>query len=324
MSEAELNNPLDVEWEITNACNLRCRHCYVAAGKKLENELDTREALRIVAELDKIGVTDITISGGEPFLRSDLWQVIEEINSRKIPFILYTNATLLDEHKIKRLAEYGVKGISLSLNGATAATHNFVQDADTFEKVLWAVKRLNDHGILVQALFTLMKVNVNEFNALIELARKLKISSICIYPFYPQGRGKDNLNHLALDPKTSMDFLSKAMQFKQHPPSVLVGGCLKMKFASERKYSIVKGNPCGKITAIISADGHLRPCNFLPFRTKYGIREKSISELWNEPVFKNVRNWRKKIDKKVDCQNCVHFPVCMGICLSIHSSLGAY
>jgi radical SAM protein with 4Fe4S-binding SPASM domain len=321
MFEAELNNPLDVEWEITNACNLRCRHCYVAAGEKLEKELDTNEALRLVAELDKIGVTDITISGGEPLLRSDLWQVIEEINSRKVPFMLYTNATLLDEEKIKKLAEYNVKGISLSLNGATAETHNFVQNADTFEKVLWAIKRLNDYGIAVQALFTLMKVNVNEFDALIDLAKKSNISSICIYPFYPQGRGKNNLDRLALDPKTTIEFISRAVQFKQHPPVVFVGGCLGRKFRQERKYSIVKGNPCGKVTAIISADGHLRPCNFLPFRTKYGVREKSISELWNEPVFENVRNWRKKIDEKVDCENCLYFPVCMGICLSMHSSL---
>jgi len=318
-----LNNPLDVEWEITNACNLRCRHCYVAAGEKLEKELDTEEALELVDELDRIGVTDITISGGEPFLRSDLWQVIKEINSRQIPFNLYTNATLLDEEKIRNLVKYDVKGISLSLNGATAKTHNFVQNAETFEKVLLAIRKLHDYGVAVQALFTLMRVNVNEFDALIDLARKLNIASICIYPFYHQGRGKNNLESLALDPKATMNFLWKAMQFKRYPPVVFVGGCLGRRFMQDRKYRIIKENPCGKITAIITADGHLRPCNFLPSRTKQGVREKSISELWNEPVFKSARNWRKKLGDKVDCKNCTYFPVCMGICLSMHSSVNS-
>jgi len=320
MFEVELNNPLDVEWEITSACNLRCRHCYVAAGEKLEKELDTSEALRLVEELDMIGVTDITISGGEPFLRNDLWQIVEEIKNREIPFILYTNATLLDEEKIRKLAEYNVRSISVSLNGANAETHNFVQNANTFERVSSAIKRLNDYGIKVQVLFTLMKMNVNEFDALIQLSKKLNINSICIYPFYPQGRGRENLDHLTLDAKKIIEFLNKAVEFSQPPPYVYVGGCLSQKFTPKKKHSFIRGNPCGKLTAIITADGHLRPCNFLPFKTEYSIREKSISELWNESIFKKVRNWREKMAKEIDCKNCQHIPICMGICLSLHSS----
>lgn len=318
MFEASLNNPLDIEWEITNACNLRCRHCYVAAGAKLEEELDTREALQLVDELDRIGVTDITISGGEPFLRSDLWQIIEEITTRKIPFILYTNATLLDKEKIRKLVEHNVKAIALSLNGATPETHNFVQNANTFEKVLHAIQQLNDQEIKVQALFTLMKVNASEVNALFELARSLNISSICIYPFYPQGRGRSNLDDLALDPRITMDVFNKVIELKQSPPFILVGGCVGRRFMHEKKFSIIRGNPCGKITAIVSADGHLRPCNFLPFRTLHSIREKSISELWNEPIFENVRNWKEKMEGDLNCKDCQYISVCMGICLSIH------
>jgi len=319
MFEVELNNPLDVEWEVTNACNLRCRHCYVAAGERLDNELDTQEALQLIDELDKIGVTDITISGGEPFLRDDLWNIIREIDSREIPFTIYTNATLLNEEKIRKLAEYNVKFISVSLNGATASTHNFVQNAQTFDKVLAAIKKLKDYQIKVQVLFTLMKVNVDEFDALIELSRKLEIDSICFYPFYPQGRGLDNLSYLALDAEKAVEFMKKAVELAS-PPYIYVGGCLSQKFNPQRKHSLIKGSPCGKLTAIITAEGHLRPCNFLPYKTNYSIREKSITELWNEPVFQKVRNWKEKTDEKIDCKSCKHFPICMGICLSIHSS----
>lgn len=323
MFEIELNNPLDVEWEITNACNLRCRHCYVAAGEKLDNELNTKEALQLVEDLDRIGVTDITISGGEPFLRNDLWQVIGEIKSRKIPLMLYTNATILNKEKIKRLARHNVKSISVSLNGACAETHDFIQSASTFKKVSAAIKALNDHGIRVQVLFTLMKVNVNEFDALIEIAKELNIESICIYPFYHQGRGRKNLDHLVLNADRITEFLRRATEFTEYPPHLYVGGCLSRKFTWQKKHSLISGNACGKLTAIITADGHLRPCNFLPYRTQHSLREKSISELWNEPIFEKVRHWKNKMNLQSNCNECELFPVCMGVCLSIHSTMGS-
>lgn len=319
MFEVELNAPLDVEWEITNACNLRCLHCYVAANEKLEKELDTNEALRLVEELDNTGVTDITISGGEPFLRSDLWRIIEEIKSRRIPFSVYTNGTLLNDKRIRRLAEYNIKTISVSLDGATAETHNFVQNAKTFDKVLAAIKSLQDYDVKVQVLFTLMKVNFTEFDVLVELCKKLNVDSVCIYPFYAQGRGRENLDYLTLEASKTIDFLRKATEFQQPPPHMYVGGCLSRKFTPKRKNSLIRGNPCGKLTAIITADGHLRPCNFLPHSTEHSVRERSIHELWNEPIFEQVRNWRERMTQKINCQNCELFPICMGMCLSMHS-----
>jgi len=321
MFEVELNAPLDVEWEVTNACNLRCRHCYVAAGERLKEELDTSKALRLVDELDRIGVTDITISGGEPFLRSDLWRIVKEIKSRKIPCTLYTNATLLNEERIRKLVKHDIKSVSVSLNGGTAETHNFVQNANTFRRVLTAIKGLNDHGIKVQVLFTLMKMNMNEFDALIELSKKLNVASICIYPFYPQGRGRKNLDYLAPDAQDTLEFLRKATEFAQPRPYIYVGGCLSQKFTPRPKHSLIKGNPCGKLTAIITSDGHLRPCNFLPYCTRYTLQEKGITDLWSEPIFERVRNWRKRMARKIDCKNCKLFPTCMGVCLSLHSTM---
>ena len=108
MFEVRLNAPLHVEWEITNACNLRCRHCYASAGDKASGELTTKEALDLVAELDSTGAADVTLSGGEPFLRKDLWQILRALNSRGIPFIIYTNGTLLDHRRVKKLSQTGV------------------------------------------------------------------------------------------------------------------------------------------------------------------------------------------------------------------------
>jgi radical SAM protein with 4Fe4S-binding SPASM domain len=317
MFEVELNAPLNVEWELTSACNLRCRHCYVSAGTGLLDELSTKEALELIAELDQIGISDITLSGGEPFLRKDIWLIIDELRKRQIPFIIYTNATLLNTEIVEKLVNYNAKSISVSLNGATAETHNFVQNAPTFDLVLNAIKLLRENEIRVQVLFTLMKTNANEVDDLIKLTRELNVDSLCIYPFYPSGRGRENLQYLELDAKIVSDILTKAVQKNNGSlPYIYVGGCLSRHFSPTKKHSLIKGAPCAKLMAVVTADGHLRPCNFLPFRTKQGIRERKIVELWNDPLFEKIRDWNKSI--QVDCSDCRHVHLCFGSCLSMH------
>ncbi|MEM3011337.1 MAG: radical SAM protein [Candidatus Bathyarchaeia archaeon] len=317
MFEVELNAPLNVEWEITSACNLRCRHCYVSAGARLPEELTTEEALKLIGELDEIGISDITLSGGEPFLRKDIWLIIDELHKRQIPFTIYTNATLLDAEVVEKLVNRKVKSISVSLNGATAETHNFVQNASTFNLVLKAIKLLKENNIKVQVLFTLMKINAKETDDLIKLTRELDVDSLCIYPFYPAGRGRENLQYLELDAKIARDILTEAVQKNNgKPPTIYVGGCLSRHFSPTKKHSLIKGAPCAKLMALVTADGHLRPCNFLPFRTRHGVKEKKIAELWNEPLFENIRDWNKSAPP--ECSNCEHIHLCFSSCLSMH------
>lgn len=317
MFEVKLNAPLNVEWEVTNLCNLRCRHCYVSAGESLAAELTTEEALTLIDELDQIGVSDITISGGEPFLRNDIWEIIKELKKREIPFILYTNGTLLNNMKVRRLVETGVKTMSVSLNGARPETHNFVQNAPTFEKVLEVMKMIKSKNIRLQVLFTLMKINAHEIDDLFILAEEIGIDVICVYPFYPVGRGKNALDHLEMNPKNIKNILMMALEkAKDYSMKVYVGGCLNRYYSSTEKHSLIKGAPCAKLMAIITADGHLRPCNFLPFRTKHGVKARKITELWKGPIFQKIRDWNKFTE--LDCSGCDSFPVCFGSCLSIH------
>ena len=317
MFEVKLKAPLNVEWELTNACNLRCRHCYVSAETRLQKELTTQEALNLIAELDHIGVSDITLSGGEPFLRRDIWQIIQEIKTREIPFIIYTNGTLLNKQKIRKLVEMEVNSVSISLNGAKAETHNFVDGAPTFQKVLKTIQMLKNENIEVQVIYTLMKINANEVDDLFILAEKLGVNAICFYPFYPTGRGSEHLSYLELDSEIARDILIKTMKEKNESSvKVYVGGCLSRYFLPAKGNLTIKGAPCAKLTAIITADGHLRPCNFLPFKTKDGIRRKKITDLWKDPLFEKIRDWNKRV--KVDCSNCERLPICFGFCLSMH------
>jgi radical SAM protein with 4Fe4S-binding SPASM domain len=309
--------PLEVEWELTNACNLSCRHCYVNAGERLSRELTTKEALNLIAELDQIGISNITLSGGEPFLRSDIWEIVEDLKRRHIPFVVYTNGTLLHRATIQKLVEAKTEAIATSLNGATARTHNYVQNAITFRKVLETIKELRKKNVKVIVLFTLMKINQNEVKDLVKLTQDLDVNDLCIYPFFPAGRGNRNLEILDIDAKTAFSILEETItQNVAGSPHIVVGGCVQRWLSSEKRRFCLKRPPCARIMAVITPDGHLRPCNFLPFRTKSGIREKRISELWKEPIFERIRDWNKHL--RTNCVDCQRFLLCRGACLSMH------
>lgn len=319
MFEVKLRAPLNVEWEITKSCNLRCRHCYLDAGRELPHELTTKEALTLIAELDELGVSDVTISGGEPLLRKDLWEILSEMERRDIPFTVYTNGTILNSARIQRLKEVGVKMLSVSLNGAKPRTHNLIQNANTFQKILNSIKLLKNEGLQVQILYTLMKTNMHETEDMVALAENIGAAYLCIYPFYSIGRGDENRETLSLDGTAVKTFLTMILKrTKKHSVGVYVGGCLSRSYSprKEKKDSLIKGAPCAKLMAVITADGHLRPCNFLPFQTRKSVREKRLTELWKDPLFERIRDWDKSV--QLDCSNCQRFPICFGSCLSMH------
>lgn len=311
MVEPKLRAPLNVEWEITRQCNLRCKHCYTSAGKKDPEELTTEQALTIVNHLDTIGVSDITISGGEPLLRDDLEVIISDIKRREIPVVLYTNGLLLSTERMLSLKRAGVNSLSLSLNGIKKETHNYIHGKDTFDTIVKRISQLKEHGFYTQALYTLMKINLKEALELPSFMDEIGLDSLCIYPFYPAGRGMDHLSQFEVGGKE----LYKTIEVLLEDERIFLGGCLRGIFTG----SLVKGSPCAKLMCLITSEGKLRPCNFLPFQTKESLLTKDMYTLWKSPVFEKVRTWQRLVEPK--CATCEYVKTCRGSCLAFHLPL---
>lgn len=103
--------------ELTNQCNLRCRHCYASAREKLENELSLDEVKQLLRELSQVGTVEVEFSGGEPLLRPDLFEIIEYAKGLDFSVVLITNGTLVDRETAKRLGSLGLKHVQVSLDG---------------------------------------------------------------------------------------------------------------------------------------------------------------------------------------------------------------
>ena len=308
MVEPILRAPLNVEWEITKECNLKCKHCYTSAGTKEPKQLTTEEVLSVIDHLDKVGISDITISGGEPLLRKDLEKILANLTQRELPFFLYTNGLLLSRERQQSLKEAGARGFSLSLNGTTKETHNFVNGADTFDTIIKRISQLKDDGLHVQALYTIMKVNLKEAFDLPDFMDRIGLDSLCIYPFYPTGRGSDHLSQL----QVPGDELYRVIVELLKNERIFLGGCLQGIF----KGSMIKGSPCAKLMCLVTSEGKLRPCNFLPFQTEESLLQKNIYSLWKSSIFEKVRKWQDHCERK--CSQCEYVRTCRGDCLAFH------
>jgi MoaA/NifB/PqqE/SkfB family radical SAM enzyme len=129
--------PFLVVWDFTHSCNLSCKHCYSNSGAVLEEELTTQEALDVVDQVADAGVTALAFSGGEPLSRKDFFEVSRHAVERELYVSVATNGTLLTKENVKRLKQTGVNYVEVSVDGASAKTHDeFRGVPGAFEKAV--------------------------------------------------------------------------------------------------------------------------------------------------------------------------------------------
>ena len=210
--------PILVFWETTKACPLSCRHCRAnAILKPLPGELTTQEGYRLIEDVASFGrpYPIIVFTGGDPLMRSDIFELIGHARDLGVPVALSpaVSSSINDENlaEIKRL---GVSSVSISLDGASPATHEFVRRVEGhFERTLAAMKMLREFGIPFQVNSTVMKMNVEEFPLLFKLVRDSGANAWEVFFLIHVGRGT---GLESLDPAEAEDvvnFLYDASKF---------------------------------------------------------------------------------------------------------------
>ena len=177
-------------WNITARCNLACTHCYLRSGpgRQREDELTTDEAIALIDDLVTADVPLLLFSGGEPLMREDFWDLIEHTRKCGLPAALSTNGTLITPRVAQRLRDTGIGYAGISLDGATAATHDaFRRAPGSFDRSVQALRNCIDAGLRCGVRFTVTKKNHSELGDLIALARILGVHRFCVYWLVPSG-----------------------------------------------------------------------------------------------------------------------------------------
>ena len=173
--------PLNVHFELTYRCNEQCVHCYCVVEHGREqvvrpHELTTAEVKRVLDELAEMGALYLTLTGGEVFMRPDLFEIIEHARDRGFAFRLYTNGIGLTEAKVARLAALDPLTVEVSLFSADPAIHDAITRVPgSFRRLIANVVRMRDAGIRVYLKTTVMKPNVESLSGVRQLGRDLNV-----------------------------------------------------------------------------------------------------------------------------------------------------
>jgi mycofactocin radical SAM maturase len=308
--EMGMRSPVNLTWEVTQACNLRCSHCLSSSGDPAKNELSTAEALDLVEQLHAARVFQVNFGGGEPFIRPDFEQILAACHSRGIMTCISTNGTLITPELVARLASNRLVAIQVSLDGAKRETCDAVRGAGVYDAAIKAVKLLAATSIPASINTVLTTHNADEIPAMHELARSLGVS-LRVSRFRPSGRGADNWESLRPTPTQLLafsDWLAKS-------GDVRTGDSFFSLTSQERQGLGL--NLCGaaKLTCCVNPTGHMYPCAFLQSdRFEAGdLRTSSFQEIWDtSEIYASFRSLRIH-----SCEECTRFDQCHGGCPAV-------
>jgi radical SAM protein with 4Fe4S-binding SPASM domain len=300
---------LIVAWEVTSACNLHCSYCRASAtpapGK---DELTREEALSFIDEVSPFA-TMIILSGGEPLLRPDIFELASHASGKGIRVALATNGTLLSREIAETIAGSGISRVSISLDGASQKIHDASRGKGTFLRTLAGIEMLKGH-VPFQINMTITKDNFREVKAMMDLAESSGAVALHLFFLVPTGRGSED-DQIA--PQVEEDLLSwVAGEGGRRSIEVKVTCAPQLaRFAGTRPGGkALAGSSClaGTGFVFISRRGDVSPCGYLPVIAG-NIRERSFAEIWKEsPLFLELRE--RKLKGK--CGRCSYQRICGG------------
>jgi radical SAM protein with 4Fe4S-binding SPASM domain len=300
---------------ITNRCNLRCIHCFRAAGEALDDELATEEIFKIIDEFKELGGREMVISGGEPFIRRDTIDILKYAKGKSLAITLITNGVLVTSEIAQCLKELEPITIQVSIDSVIEATHDKIRGKGSFQQAIRGIRYLRKAGFsqfLVMAM-TVMKLNKSEIEDFVKLAVELGASMVHFPTFQALGRGRENQNLLGLN----IEELKEAYQQIASMQRKYVG-VINFSLGAVLKY--IKRAPrdhCGAGVSHwnIEPDGWVTPCAGLTADqfSVGNIREQSLRELVsNSRLTREFRSMHVKQNSA--CAICELRFICGGGC----------
>jgi radical SAM protein with 4Fe4S-binding SPASM domain len=321
-SSAIAPHKLDELWiYYTLACNLRCKHCLVSAGSSLKNELTTEETKKLVDEAVTLGVKRFYITGGEPFIKDGIFEIIKYITrQKKRELIILTNATLFDDKKIAALKKvYNPKMIlQVSLEGPNAAIHDKLRGKGSFDKAVEGVKKLISIGITPVVSTAISKFNENQIPATSRFLSKLGIKEHNVLWMHAKGRGAQNTNELSVSSSKIAQTMKKLKKSYKEQELILDNvESLKVRVRTKRGRKNDLCNNCYE-KICVNSDGHVYPCASLNGDKAFdsgSVRKSSLKDIWlNSKIMQKGRE--NTVHDKTGCNACDLKFFCGGGCTS--------
>jgi heme b synthase len=338
-----------IAWEITRSCNLLCAHCRSSSTAGIyKYELSTEECLCLIDRIVEVGKPVLILTGGEPLLRQDLFQIAGHAVNKGLRVVMGTNGTLITEEIAAKLKQTPISRVAISIDFPTNELQDkFRGKAGAFEAAFSGIARLRQAGVEVQINSTITKLNMQYLNELLELA--LEAGAVAFHPFMlvPTGRGK-GLEAVEMSPEEyertlnwvydKQKELGNSIFFKPtdaphyqriirqrgstaNTQTALLGNKSATKDRKDAINSMTRGCMAGTSFCFISHRGRVQGCGYLDVEAG-NIRDKGFGEIWtNSTLFRELRDLS---NLKGKCSICEYKMVCGGCRARAYESTGDY
>lgn len=321
----ESYRPIYAVWEITLACDLACRHCGSRAGRDRPDELDTAQCLDLVDQMAALGVHEVSLIGGEAYLREDWTLILERIAERGMIPLLTTGGRGLTKERCEAAAKAGLKSASVSVDGLEATHDRLRGVTGSHRSAFEALRNLRDAGVRVSANTQINRLSVNELPQVLESIIDAGIHSWQIQLTVAMGRAADE-PEILLQPYDLLEVFPMLAELKARCDEANVrlwpGNNIGYfgPYESVLRGTMPRGHMAscgaGRVTLGIEADGAIKGCPSLPTERWTGgnIRDASLKDIWerSEPL-------RYTRDRTVEdlwgyCRTCYYADVCRAGC----------
>lgn len=309
--------PRIVSWNVTAACNLRCPHCYLDAGRRWSGELTTEEGLRLIDQIAEAGTELLILTGGEPLLRRDLPALACHAAGKGISVVLGTTGTLLTPARARTLKESGVAAAGISIDSLDPTKHDAFRGLPSaWHRAVQGIEACRKEGLEVLVHTTALNMNQQEIPDIIRFAHDHGVRAFHLFFLVCTGRGEQLTD---LSPQEYEILLSILLDAQEQYPDMMVRArCAPYiaRLAAERGMPPMGSAGClaGTSYCRITPTGDVTPCPYLP--TKAGnVRRRDFGEIWESaPVLAPFRAPQRRLAGK--CGQCSFSqgdePLCVG------------
>ena len=329
-----MNTPKSVDIEITNRCNLRCSYCsHFGSAGDVGKDLPAGEWLRFFDELGRNAVLEVTLSGGEPFLRNDLREIMDGIVRNRMRFSILSNGTLITEEMARYLASTRrCNSVQVSIDGSIPTTHDACRGEGNFVRALEGIRALRTQRVPVAVRVTIHRQNLRDLENIARFLREetglpsFSCNSACYL-----GLCRKNVEQVELTPAERSFAMQELLRLNRKYPgriTATAGPLAEATMFWEMERAKREGKPsipgrgslsgCGGTMSklAVRADGVLVPCCQVPMIELGRINRDPLKEVWQHHA--DLDRFRRRNEIPLGsfefCRDCPYIPYCTGSC----------
>jgi len=326
-----------VAWETTRSCNLACIHCRASSlCGPYEGELSESRSLQLLDEIAAVGKPVVILTGGEPLLRKDIFQLATYGDGLGLRMVLATNGTLVTDDVARKMIDSGIKRVSVSIDGMDAASHDaFRGQPGAFAGAMAGIEAMKKAGMEFQINTTVTRANLGQIKQLLDLTVRLGAAAQHIFLLVPTGRGKD-LADWEIGPVDYEETLAWFFEAGLNCPIQTKVTCaphyhriyhqrkkerVKTEAEAGPLHAMTRGCLGGSAFCFISHTGQVQPCGYLEIDCGQ-VKEEPFGKIWKESaIFSDLRHLDRYRGK---CGRCEFIKVCGGCRARAYEKTGDY